>query len=93
MSFDRLMNFTVIVIGVFLLLFGTFVGATMLDPVRDTVQDHDPQVGDLNADKAMADIYRAVVLWIPLIGGAGLIILGLFREYQRQRTANLRRVR
>lgn len=74
-------------VGLFLILVAQTAGIAALDPTKQAVLESDSDISEFNGESAVHGMYVAVTKWVPTIGGAGLILIGVGREYRRQREA------
>jgi hypothetical protein len=90
MSLARFANFVSIMAGVLILMLLSFVNNQILGKVGEVVKQNDANIEQFGGNAFIDMTFAVLTKWGPLILAIGLILLGFWREWQFQRTTQVR---
>jgi len=72
--------------GIFVIFLQQFIATRILAPIAGITVQTDG-IDKYGGESLINGLFKTVVVYVPLIAGAGLIIIGFAIEYRRRRSA------
>lgn len=87
---DVVLDAVFIITGIATIIVIQYVHVAALDEFARVIIENGDNIDIYSGESAINGMYVAVTKWVPMLAGAGLVVLGLMRAWLRVRVANVR---